>query len=57
MLSEALPDEADRPFLEVAAAAEAVLATRNIRHFPTSVCGVVVVIRPAELVGFLQHPA
>ena len=29
-----LPDEGDRPFLEVAHAAQATLVTGNVRHFP-----------------------
>jgi len=57
LLTVALPDEADRPFLEVAAAAEALLVTGNIRHFPKNVRSGVVVVRPAEFVELLQHPA
>ena len=57
LLTVDLPDEADRPFLEVAAAADALLVTGNIRHFPKNVRGGVVVVRPAEFVELLQHPA
>ena len=53
----ALPDESDRPFLEVAAAAEAVLVTGNIRHFPKRArCGLTV-LRPAEFLELLRHPS
>jgi predicted nucleic acid-binding protein len=33
-LALALPDEDDRPFVEVAAAAGAVLVTGNLKHYP-----------------------
>ena len=40
-LPERLPDPTDEPFLEVAAAAQAVLVTGNLRHFPAGKrCGV-----------------
>ena len=57
LLTVALPDEADRAFLEVAAAAEALLVTGNIRHFPKNVRAGVVVVRPAEFARLLEHPA
>ena len=43
-----LPDTDDLPFLEVAAAAEAVLVTGNMRHFPSHACAGVAVVSPAE---------
>ncbi len=42
-----LPDESDRPFLDVALAADAWLVTGNLKHFP----GVPKVIGPAELLA------
>ncbi|MDR1808389.1 MAG: hypothetical protein LBR33_10830, partial [Propionibacteriaceae bacterium] len=33
-LNVALPDEDDRPFVEVAEAANAALVTGNLKHFP-----------------------
>lgn len=47
-LATALPDLDDLPFLEVAATAEAILVTGNLRHFPKKVCGDVLVIGPSE---------
>jgi putative PIN family toxin of toxin-antitoxin system len=47
----ALPHPADLPFIEVAAAGEAVLVTANLRHFPERArCGVTV-LSPS---GFLE---
>lgn len=43
-----LPDESDRPFVEVALAAGATLVTGNARHFPAETG--VVVLSPAEAV-------
>ena len=54
-LAADLPDEADLPFLEVAAAAGAVLVTGNTRHFPRKVCRNVPVVRPAEFLELLRH--
>ncbi len=45
-LNAGLPDEADRPFVEVATAAEAILVTGNTRHFPKRACQGVDVMTP-----------
>ena len=50
-----LPDADDQPFLEVAAAARAVLVTGNRRHFPTDVCQGVRVLSPAEFLDLLRE--
>jgi predicted nucleic acid-binding protein len=50
-----LPDPSDLPFLEVAASAEAVLVTGNLRHFPKKAAGRVAVISPAELIEILRQ--
>ena len=48
-LGVALPDEDDRPFLEVAAAtADRILVTGNTRHYPTRARGQVTVLTPTE---------
>ena len=54
-LSAPLPDASDLPFLEVASAASAVLATGNVRHFPKGVRGGVVVETPAGLLELLRR--
>ena len=46
-----LPDESDRPFVELALAADAILVTGNTRHFPAETD--VTVLTPAELVALL----
>jgi uncharacterized protein len=46
-LSLELPDRADLPFVEVAAAAQAPLVTGNGRHFPPDRCAGIVVLSPA----------
>ena len=51
----ALPDQSDRPFLEVARAAEAVLVTGNTRHFPKRACGDVAVCRSAEFLELIRR--
>jgi putative PIN family toxin of toxin-antitoxin system len=51
-----LPDPADEPFLEVAAAARAWLVTGNMRHFPPGKRGGVVVLTPRELLERLRRP-
>ena len=53
-LSARLPDPDDLPFLEVAAAAEAILVTGNSRHFPRKACGDVRVISPQEFLQVLR---
>ena len=56
-LAMKLPDPDDLAFLEVAAAAEAVLVTGNLRHFPRPArCGVAV-ITPREFLAVLGHSA
>ncbi len=52
-----LPDPDDLPFLEVAATAEAVLVTDNLRHFPKKACKPVQVVTPQECIGLLRGPA
>ena len=47
-----LPDPDDAIFLEVAAAAKALLVTGNLRHFPPDQCQDVVVMSPS---AFLNH--
>lgn len=48
-LGVALPDEDDRPFLEVAATtADRILVTGNTRHYPPRTRGRVTVLPPAE---------
>lgn len=49
-----LPDADDRPFLEVAAAAAAVLVTGNARHFPADARAGVTVLTPAEFLRVLR---
>ncbi len=46
-----LMDPDDAPFLECAMAAGVPLVTGNVRHFPKSVAGDVVVLTPAQFVG------
>lgn len=50
-----LPDPNDLPFLEVAAAAEALLVTGNPRHFPKKTCKGVTVVTPKELLELLRR--
>lgn len=52
-----LPHEADRPFLEVAAAADAVLVTGNLRHFPKHARAGVTVGGPKEFLELLHRPS
>ncbi len=53
--TESLPDESDRPFLEVARGAADVLVTGNVRHFPISARGGLAVLTPRELVAQLTR--
>jgi uncharacterized protein len=55
LLPTPLPDESDRPFLEVAAAAGALLVTGNARHFPKRARGGVEVVTPRELLDRLRE--
>ncbi|MCC6194843.1 MAG: putative toxin-antitoxin system toxin component, PIN family [Burkholderiales bacterium] len=50
----ALPDRDDEPFLAVAWASESILVTGNLRHFPASARGAVVVLSPREFVDRLK---
>lgn len=54
-LAVALPDPDDLPFLEVAAAAGALLISGNLRHFPPPLCAGVRVQTPAEVVAALAR--
>lgn len=54
-LAADLPDKDDVPFLEVAAAAGAILVTGNLRHFPKKICKRVRVVSPAGLLDLLQQ--
>jgi predicted nucleic acid-binding protein len=54
-LRAALPHEADRPFIEVAAAADAVLVTGNLRHFPEYARAGVTVLGPNEFLDLLRR--
>jgi putative PIN family toxin of toxin-antitoxin system len=51
----ALPHESDRPFLEVASEAGAVLVTGNPRHFPRRARHGVVVVSPAEFLDMVRQ--
>lgn len=48
-----LPDPTDLPFLEVAAAADAILVTGNVRHFPKRVRAAVAVLTPNQFLDLL----
>ena len=50
-----LPDAGDLPFLEVAAAADAILVTGNRRHFPRKACRGVRVLSPREFLEVLRQ--
>lgn len=50
-----LPDNDDRPFLEVAATAGAILVTGNMRHYPEDACSGVTVVTPAEFLEVLRR--
>ena len=54
-LAVTLPDPKDLPFLEVAAAAEAILVTGNRRHFPKRMCKGVTVATPREFLEILRQ--
>ena len=53
-LDIALPYPKDRPFLEAAAAANAVLVTGNTRHYPAASRAGVTVLTPREFLGVVQ---
>lgn len=50
-----LPDPDDRPFLEVAAAAHALLVTGKTRHYPRHASAGVKVISPAEFLELIRR--
>jgi len=50
-----LPDPKDMPFLEVAAASDAILVTGNLRQFPKRARKGVTVVSPRKLVELLRH--
>jgi len=52
-----LPHAADLPFLEVAATAQALLVTGNLRHFPKRQRAGVRVVTPGELLDLLRERA
>lgn len=54
-LNVALPDPDDLPFLEVAAASDALLVTGNERHYPRQARAGVRGIRPRELVDLIRR--
>ena len=56
-LAARLPDPDDLPFLEVAAAAGAILVTGNARHFPKAACKGVTVVSPKEFLELLRRLA
>ncbi|OGB95645.1 MAG: putative toxin-antitoxin system toxin component, PIN family [candidate division NC10 bacterium RBG_16_65_8] len=56
-LDRKLPDPDDLPFLEVAAAAGAILVTGNLRHFPKKALGRVTVVSAAESLDLLRRSA
>lgn len=56
-LDAKLPDPDDLPFLEVAAAAGAILVTGNLRHYPKRAIGRVSVVNPAESLDLLGRSA
>ena len=54
-LAVRLPDPDDQAFLEVAATAEAVLVTGNLRHFPKKSCKPVQVVTSKECLDLLRR--
>jgi putative PIN family toxin of toxin-antitoxin system len=50
-----LPDAKDAPFLEVAAAADAILVTGNTRHFPQSSRAGITVLTPREFIDIVRR--
>jgi putative PIN family toxin of toxin-antitoxin system len=50
-----LPDADDRPFVEVAGQANAVLVTGNKKHFPARACRAVRAFTPAEFLEELRR--
>ena len=54
-LAVELPDADDMPFLEVAAAADAVLVTGNTRHYPSRSRAGVTVLTPKEFLEIVRR--
>ena len=54
LLPASLPDPKDTPFLEVAAAAGAILITGNVKHFPKRARAGVTVMTPKEFLDSLR---
>jgi putative PIN family toxin of toxin-antitoxin system len=54
-LTLVLPDPSDLPFLEVAAAAGAILVTGNVKHFPKRARAGVTVMTPKEFLDSLRR--
>lgn len=54
-LATELPDVDDAPFLEVAAAADAVLVTGNTRHYPSRSRAGVTVLTPREFLDVVRR--
>ncbi len=55
-LAVELPDPSDLPFLEVAAAVNAILVTGNIKHSPKHTRAGVTVVTPKEFIDLLRRP-
>jgi putative PIN family toxin of toxin-antitoxin system len=54
-LQAELPDPGDRPFLEVASSAGAILVTGNTRHYPSRSRAGVTVLTPREFIEFMRR--
>lgn len=54
-IMDSLPDENDRPFIEVALAVRVPLVTGNRKHFPP--VGGLVVVGPSEALSLLELPS
>jgi len=53
-LAAKLPHECDRPFLEVARAADAPIVAGNTRHFPKRACKATPVLSPRDVIEGLR---
>jgi len=56
-LAVELPDPTDLPFLEVAASANALLVTGNMKHYPKRARAGVTVLTPREFLDMLRPPS
>jgi len=54
LLGSSLPDPDDRPFLETARTAKAILITGNLKHFPVKLCHPTRVIAPSGFLALLR---